>query len=489
MHFQIAIKILGSLLMIFSITMLPPIAFSLTDQDQTEAIFLRAFIITFLSGFVLWLMFQRARAEMRIKDGFLVTVFFYIALGTFGAIPFLDDHGTGLSPADSLFESFSGLTTTGSTVLTGIDTLPRSILYYRQQLQWLGGMGIIVLAVAILPMLGVGGMQLYRAETPGPIKDSKLTPRIKGTALALWSIYLGLTLVCGIAYWMAGMSGFDALCHSFSTIAIGGFSTHDGSIGYFDSAVIEAIAILFMILAGMNFALHFFAIKQRSLRHYLKDDEVKVYLSILLIATVTVAGVLWWENIHSPGMSLRLAMFEVVSIFTTTGFATADFSIWPNMLPYLIFYGAFIGACAGSTGGGLKIIRVMLICKQGLREIHRLIHPNAVFPIKVNHRQVPGRIIEAIWGFFSVYVIVFAFILLALLATGLDFVTAFSAVGATINNLGPGLGQVAFHYQDITDTAKILLSLAMILGRLLEIFTLLVLFSPLAEVVLAEAAL
>jgi len=477
MHIQIAIRIVGILLMMFSLTMLPPVFVSLFYHDGMTGIFTKAFVITFVVGLFLWLMFFRNQADMRIKDGFLVTVLFYIALGAFGALPFIDEQGLGLSIPDALFESFSGLTTTGATIIVGLEELPKSILFYRQQLQWLGGMGIIVLAVAILPMLGIGGMQLYRAETPGPVKDSKLTPRIKETALALWSIYLGLTVVCTMAYWCAGMSGFDAICHSFSTIAIGGFSTHDASIGYFDSWVIETIAIFFMVLAGINFSLHFFSFKERSLLHYFQDDEVQFYLSILFTASIVVTGVLWYEQTHTFGQAIRFGVFEVVSIFTTTGFSTTDFTAWPNMLPYLIFFGAFAGACAGSTGGGMKVIRVMLICKQGLREVHRLIHPNAIFPVKVNHRQVSGQVIEAVWGFFSIYVIAFLFMQLALIMTGLDFVTAFSAVGATINNLGPGLGAVALHYSHISDTAKILLCFTMALGRL-EIFTLLVLFSP-----------
>ena len=477
MHIQITIKVLGILLMMFSVTMLPPILVSLIYSDGLQDVFIATFGITFAAGFVLWLLFFRNQADMRIKDGFLVTVFFYIALGAFGALPFADERGLGLPMPDALFESFSGLTTTGATLLVGLDVMPESMLFYRQQLQWLGGMGIIVLAVAILPMLGVGGMQLYRAETPGPVKDSKLTPRIKETAIALWSIYLGLTAICALAYMAAGMSGFDAICHSFSTIAIGGFSTHDASLGHFNSGTVEIVAIVFMIIAGINFGLHFFAIKERSLLHYLRDDEVKFYLFMLVTATALVALLLWHENVHEGGGAIRAALFGVVSIFTTTGFTTDDFSAWPGMLPYLVFFGAFTGACAGSTGGGMKVIRVMLICKQGLREVHRLIHPNAVFPVKVNHRRVSGQIMEAVWGFFSIYVIVFLFMQLALVFTGMDFLTAFSAVGATLNNLGPGLGSVAQNYAGISDTAKLLLCFTMALGRL-EIFTLLVLFSP-----------
>ena len=470
-------RVLGVLLMLFSATMLPPILVSYIFADNVHTIFLKSFAITFSIGFVLWILFFKNEADMRIKDGFLITVMFYLALGLFGALPFIDTLGLNLSVPDALFESFSGLTTTGATVITNLDHLPASILYYRQQLQWLGGMGIIVLAVAILPMLGIGGMQLYRAETPGPVKDSKLTPRIKETALALWTIYLGLTLICAIAYWLAGMTAFDALCHSFSTIAIGGFSTHDASIGYFNSSAVESVAIFFMLIAGINFGLHFFALKEKSLLHYLRDDEVKFYLAILITASAAVAGVLWYEQTFEVRTAIRFATFEVVSVFTTTGFASTGFSQWPNMLPFLVFFGAFTGACAGSTGGGMKVIRVMLICKQGLREVHRLIHPNAVFPVKVNHRQVSSQIMEAVWGFFSVYVIVFLFMQLALIMTGLDFVSAFSAVGATINNLGPGLGSVARNYAGLTDIAKILLCFTMALGRL-EIFTLLVLFSP-----------
>ena len=468
---------MGSLLMIFSTTMLPPVLVSWIFADGVATIFIDAFIYTLVSGCILWLIFRKYTDEMRTRDGFLITVLFYLALGIYGSIPFLDPTGAGLDLPDALFESFSGFTTTGATVITGLDELPQSILYYRQQLQWLGGMGIIVLAVAILPMLGIGGMQLYRAETPGPVKDSKLTPRIKQTAIALWSIYLGLTTICAIAYWIAGMTLFDAVCHSFSTVAIGGFSTHDASIAYFDSPLIESVAIVFMLISGINFALHFFAVRDQSILHYFRDDEVKFYLAILLVSTVSVSVLLVYFDVAEGTTAFRLAVFEVVSIFTTTGFAIADFSQWPSIIPIMIFFGAFAGACAGSTGGGMKVMRFMLICKQALREIHRLIHPNAVFPIKVNKHRVPSNVIEAIWGFFSIYVIVFLFMDLSMMATGMDFLTAFSAVGAAINNLGPGLGDVSVHYGNITSSAKLLLCFTMVLGRL-EIFTILVLFSP-----------
>lgn len=477
MHYKVILRILGLLLMIFSFTMLPPIAISYNYHDGSHLAFLSAFIITLATGFVIWAPVYRVRQDLRTRDGFLVTVLFWVVLGLFGSIPFMLADNPDLSFVDAVFESLSGLTTTGATVITGIDLLPESILYYRQQLQWLGGMGIIVLAVAILPMLGIGGMQLYRAETPGPVKDSKLTPRITETAKALWYIYLSLTIACALGYWLAGMTLFDAVGHSFSTVAIGGFSTHDASIGYFDSPMIEAICTFFMIISAVNFGLHFFAWRQRSITHYFHDPEFKFYLTILGGISVLAAVVLITTETYAPGESIRKAVFEVVSIATTTGFATADFAQWPVMLPFLLFVAAFAGGCAGSTGGGMKVIRILLILKQGQREIKRLIHPNAVIPVKFGNKPIPDRVLEAVWGFFSVYLIVFIIMLVILLGTGLDQVTAWSAVGATLNNLGPGLGDVAANYGDLNQPAKWVLAFAMLLGRL-EVFTLLVLFSP-----------
>ncbi|WP_372742971.1 TrkH family potassium uptake protein, partial [Neptunomonas sp.] len=364
-----------------------------------------------------------------------------------------------------------------ATVMTGIDIMPKSILYYRQQLQWLGGMGIIVLAVAILPMLGIGGMQLYRAETPGPVKDNKLTPRITETAKALWYIYLSLTVACALGYWAAGMTLFDAIGHSFSTVAIGGFSTHDASMGYFDSATIEAICTFFMVVSAVNFSLHFFAWRQKSILHYFQDPEFQFYVGILATVSMITMFALIGTETYAPVESMRKSIFMVVSIATTTGFSTADFAHWPAMLPFMLFVAAFAGGCAGSTGGGMKVIRVLLILKQGHREIMRLVHPNAVIPVKLGNKPISDRVLQAVWGFFSVYLIVFIIMLIALLGTGLDQVTAWSAVGAALNNLGPGLGDVAVNYGNLNETAKWILCFAMLLGRL-EVFTLLVLFTP-----------
>lgn len=477
MHYRVILRILGILLMVFSLSMLPPVGVSMFYEDGHSFIFVAAFVITLATGFLIWLPVYRVREDLRTRDGFLVTVLFWTVLGLFGAIPLVLSESPHLSIVDAVFESLSGLTTTGATVMTGIDTLPESILYYRQQLQWFGGMGIIVLAVAILPMLGIGGMQLYRAETPGPVKDSKLTPRITETAKALWYIYLSLTIACAVGYWLAGMTPFDAIGHSFSTVAIGGFSTHDASIGHFDSPAIEMICTFFMTVSAINFGLHFFAWRQRTFRHYLEDPEVKFYLGILFVTILFALFVLVITATYPPVEALRKAVFMVVSVATTTGFGTADFAHWPVMLPFLLFVAAFAGGCAGSTGGGMKVIRILLILKQGYREIQRLVHPNAVIPVKLGNKPISDRVLQAVWGFFSVYLLVFVVMLIALLGTGLDQVTAWSAVGATLNNLGPGLGDVSAHYGGLNDTAKWILCFAMLLGRL-EVFTLLVLFTP-----------
>ena len=479
MQYKAILKIIGVLLTIFSLTMLPPALVAWAYDERTMWLFLEIFAATLLSGLVLWLPLRHYNKDLRLRDGFMVVVLFWVVLGLFGALPFLrSSPALDLALVDAVFESLSGLTTTGATVIVGLDALPHSLLYYRQQLQWLGGMGIIVLAVAILPMLGVGGMQLYRAETPGPIKDNKLTPRITETAKALWYIYLGLTILCAISYWAAGMTPFDAVAHSFSTVAIGGYSTHDASMGYFDSAVIEAVAVVFMLLAGVNFALHFLAWRNLSLRPYLGDPEFRTYLSALAITAVITTGYLYYTGTFSAfGSALHHGIFQAVSIGTTTGFTTAQYHMWPSFLPVLLLLSSFIGGCAGSTGGGLKVIRVLLLLKQGMREIKRLVHPNARFLVKVGGKPLAGEVMDSIWGFFSLYVICFCFMSLILAATGLDLITAFSAVAACINNLGPGLGEVGANYAAVNPAAKWVLCVAMLLGRL-EIFTLLVLFTP-----------
>lgn len=477
MSLRVILRILGLLLMLFSLTMLPPTLISLWFRDGVWSAFISGIAISVATGLLLYLPNRRSQKELRIRDGFIIAAMFWTVLALFGSLPLMLFGEGSLSVTDAVFESFSGLTTTGATVITGIDFLPESILYYRQQLQWLGGMGIVVLAVAILPTLGVGGMALYRTEIPGPLKDSKLTPRITETAKALWYIYATLTLACMVAYMLAGMNWFDALSHSFSTVAIGGFSTHDASIGYFDSATIELICITFMLISAFSFSLHFIAWREKSLMHYFHDPEARFLMLFLLALIVITVLSLWLTDTYDTLRGLRHGAFQVVSVATTAGFSVADFSMWPGALPFLLFVAAFVGGCSGSTGGGMKVIRIILIIKQGMREIMRLIHPNAVIAVKVGKVSVPDSIAQAVWGFFSVYVMLFFLMLVGVMATGVDQVTAWSTVGSALNNLGPALGEASTHYGELPSLAKWILVIAMLLGRL-EIFTVLVLFTP-----------
>ena len=472
------LRILGVLLVMFSTTMIPPLIISWMSSDGSAGAFFVAYFATVSVGGALWILFRNKARELRVRDGFLIVVLFWTVLAIFGTAPLLLSPNPALSLTDALFESMSGLTTTGATVLTGLDNLPPSILYYRQQLQWLGGMGIIVLAVAVMPMLGVGGMQLYRAETPGPMKDSKLTPRITETAKALWYIYLGLTVSCAVAYWAAGMTVFDAVGHAFSTVAIGGFSTHDESIGFFNNPLVMIIAMIFMLVSAINFALHFTVVRSRSISTYFGDTEVKAFMVFMLLVITTAITVLAiWETYPSSGQTILHGAFQVISIGTTTGFTTTGFHWWPSFLPVLLIIMSAVGGCAGSTAGGMKMIRFVLLYKQGKREIGQLIHPSALVPVKIGNKPVPDHVINAVWGFFSLYILSYVGLSIAVTATGVDLITAFSAVTACLNNLGPGLGAVAENYALLNPATKLILTATMLLGRL-EIFTLLVLLTP-----------
>lgn len=478
MHFAVIQRLIGLLLMLFSTTLLPPIVIDILYQEDAGRAFYYSFMLLFAVGLLLFFPVRKQRGDLRLRDGFMVVVLFWLVLGIAGALPLMLYESLAISFSDAVFESISGLTTTGATVLSGLDALPHSVLFYRQELQWLGGMGIIVLAVAVMPMLGIGGMQLYRAETPGPVKDNKLTPRIAETAKALWYIYLGLTIACFFGYWLAGMSAFDAIGHSFSTVSIGGFSTHDASLGYFNNPWVEFVAILFMFLGGINFALHFAAMRHFNLINYLRDSEFKMYASGLLVISAISVFYLYINSVVPEfGQAIRQGVFHAVSIATTSGFTLSEFSLWPVFVPVMLLFASFVGGCAGSTGGGMKVIRVLLLIKQGQREMMRLIHPSAQVVVKLGRQPVSDRVINAVWGFFAAYVAVFVFMMLLLMLTGNDQVTAFSAVAATINNLGPGLGDVSANYASLGTFDKWVLCFSMLLGRL-EIFTLLVLFMP-----------
>lgn len=471
-------RVLGILLMVFSTTMLPPALVAWWYDDGQAHIYLKSFLVVLVVGSALWLPVKSNTRELRLRDGFLIVALFWIVLSLFAAVPLMISESPHLRMVDAVFEATSGLTTTGSSVLSGIENLPKSILWYRSQLNWLGGMGVIVLAVAIMPMLGVGGMQLFRAETPGPVKDTKLTPRITETAKVFWYLYAGMTVACALAFWLAGMSGFDAITHSFAIISTGGFGNYDASFGQFNSMPILMIAIFFMLLGGMNFALHFLAFRGRTLWAYFGDPELRAWLALILLFTaVAVAGLVASGRFENPGEAGVQALFHVVSIATTSGFAASDFAAWPGFLPVFILFIGFVGGCAGSTSGGIKMIRILLLFKQGLREIMRLIHPAAQIHVKIGKKTLSEQVISAVWGFFSLYVASFSVIMLAVMATGIDQDTAFSAVIACLNNVGLGIAGVGSNFGGLNDTAKWLLSFAMLLGRL-EIFTLLVLMTP-----------
>jgi|TARA_A100001388_G_scaffold121596_1_gene89791 trk system potassium uptake protein TrkH len=465
------------MLMVFSTSMLVPIIFATIYQENTLPMFFLAFTITMIVGFLSWLPARNMKGEIRIRDGFIITVLFWLVLSTFGALPFALSQETNLSFIDALFESISGLTTTGATVFTNLEDLPKSILYYRQQLQWLGGIGIVVIAVSILPMIGVGGMQIYKAETPGPIKDTKLTPRIAETANALFKIYVFLTVVCAIAYWVAGMSWFDALSHSFSTISIGGFSTYDESLGHFDNNAVLTIASIFMVVSGLNFALHYTAWHARSIKSYISDPEARLFVLVILFGILVTTYFLYTTASMPNEEILFVGVFQLISILTTTGFTTTEFHLWPSFLPFFLILLSFFGACAGSTGGGIKMGRILIMSQQVVREIYRLIHPNAVLPIKTKKHKIPERVTDGIWAFFGIYFFIFYVMVLLLLANNLDYITAWSATAASFNNLGPGLGAVAENYADLNAMSKAILCSGMLLGRL-EVFTLLVVLSP-----------
>lgn len=469
-------RIFGMILVLYSTTLLPPIMLSYAYGDHEQVQFTEVFVLTLGLGLLLWWPARRKHLDLRRREGFLIVALFWVVMSLLGALPFVL-NGV-LNFTDAFFESASAFTTTGATVITGLDKLPKSLLFYRSELQWVGGMGIIVLAVAVLPMLGIGGMALYKAETPGPMKDDKLTPRIAHSARAFWGIYLGLTVACALGYWAAGMTPFDAIAHSFTTLSTGGFSTHDASMGYFDSPAIEAVADVFMLLGGINFSIHFLVWRSRRLSNYFRDAEVLAYFGVVLAASVIIALTLALTGMYSGfDTSLRHSLFHVISIMTSTGFTSQDFTVWPFFIPTLLFFISFVGGCAGSTAGGIKVMRIIIIFKQGLRDILRLMHPNIVSNIKINGRVLPQRSMDAVWGFFALYIATYAIIMLLLMATGMDQVTAFSAVATTLNNTGPGLGTVTSNFQVVDDFGKWLLALAMLLGRL-EIFTLLVIFSP-----------
>ena len=472
-------NVLGMLLMLFSSTYLLPIATALIYRDRTEMDFIYAMALTLASGYVLWASTRSRGQELKPRDGFLLVLLAWLLMAGAATLPLMLVIEE-LSFTDAFFEAMSGLTTTGSTVLSGLDRLPPAINLWRHELNWLGGMGIIVLAVAILPLLGVGGMQLYKAETPGPMKDTKLTPRITETAKSLWYVYVGITAACLVALKLAGMSWLDAICHAFSAMSLGGFSTHDASIGYFDSPVIEFILIVFMLIAGINFATHFLAWRGKSLKGYGRDVEGLAFLSLVLISALGVAAFLHVAGAYDNfWTALRYAGFNVVSIATTCGFMSVDYDHWPIFAPLWMLFLSCISVSSGSTGGGIKMVRTMVLYKQSLREMVKLLHPSVVSPLKIGGHVVPNEVAYSVLGFIFLYFMSIVILTFALLVSGLDFISAFSAAIASINNAGPGLNKVgpASNYGLLTDFQTWVCSFAMLLGRL-EVMTLLIVFTP-----------
>lgn len=473
------IHALGMMLILFSLTYLFPVIASLIFQDGTLVDFVWAMLMTFLSGALLWYVTRRFKGELSVRHGYLLVVVMWTAIPAFATLPLLMVL-PNLSFTDAYFETMSGLTTSGGTVLTGLDTLPPAINIWRHELVWLGGMGIIVLAVAIMPLLGIGGRQLYKAETPGPMKDSTLTPRITETARSLWLVYLGITLACIASLKLAGMNWLDAVCHAFSAMGLGGFSTHDASIEYFHSPLIEFVMIVFMLLAVVNFATHFLVIREKSFRPYLRDVEGSSSIILLLVSCVVVALFLWWQAVYpSFWTALRYASFNLISIATSAGYANTDFSLWPIFAPLWMLFLSSIGASSGSTGGGIKMIRTIILFKQAGREFTKILHPSAIAPMKIGGAIIPNNIVFSVLAFIFLYFMTVVILVFAMLISGLDFLTAFTAVLASINNVGPGLGQVgpASNYSGLSDFQTWLCTFAMLVGRL-EIITLLIIFSP-----------
>jgi trk system potassium uptake protein len=480
MRFLAVFNALGAVIFVFGLTLLVPVGTSWWVSDGAQTAYDEAILITLATGAVLWLATRRRRRmELHIRDGFLLVTLTWMVVPIFGALPLLI-HIPGLSFTDGYFEAASGLSTTGSTVLVGLDALPLSINLWRTFLHWLGGMGVIVLAVAVLPLLGIGGRQLFKAETPGPMKESSLTPRIAETAKGLWVVYLMLTVACMVALWLAGMDGWEAVIHGFSIMGLGGYSSHDASLGYFNSVAIEMVAMVFALLAGLNFATHFLAFRQRSLKPYRHDAELPFFFGVLAVSILALTIYLQPFAVHDGfWVTMRYVAFHSISLATSLGLATTDTAVWPMFAQvWVLFLGSFV-ACSGSTGGGIKMMRAILLYKLVFREIMHSMHPRAVYPVRLGKQVVGEPVLHAVLAFSFMYMVVVVSLTLLLAASGLELVTAFSAIVATLNNTGPGLNSVgpAGNFAGLSDYQKWVCSFAMIVGRL-EIFTVLVVLTP-----------
>jgi trk system potassium uptake protein TrkH len=476
------LRVLGMLIMLFALAMGVPLAVSWYAQDGVWQVYPAAMGVALLVGLGLLVGMRRYKRELQPRHGVMLVSLVWALLPLFAAVPLMlacAQIGRPMSFTHAYFEAVSGLTTTGSTVLSNLDTLPVSVNVWRTFLQWIGGMGILILAVAVLPLLGVGGAQLFKAEAAGPIKDTKLTPRMTETAKGLWGVYALFSIACVLAYWAAGMEPLDALMHMFSTVSLGGLSSHDASFAFFQSPLLEGVALAFMLLASCNFALYFVAMRKGHWHGFWHDPEMRATFATLLGGGLFVALLLWFKGVYGPLDALRHGVFHVVSVATTTGYATVDYLTWPVFAPVFMLMLSGVATSAGSTGGGIKMMRMLVLVKQARRELTRLVHPNAIQPVRLGGTVVDSSMIFSVLAFMLVYGGTIIVLSMVLLLTDLDTLTAFSAVIASVNCTGPGLGAIgpASNYSVLTDFQIWVCTLAMLLGRL-EILSFMALLTP-----------
>lgn len=480
MGVKITAKIFGLLLMFFSLSMLTPLLVSYYYHEHNFWPFISAFLVSALSGFLLWFPCRKVKQELSIRSGFLIVFLTWAIVCFFGALPFLLSYEPHLDFTQAFFETASAITTVGATTLTQLDSLPKSVLFYRQQLQFLGGMGVVVLAIAVMPLLGIGGIQLFKAEMTGPSKENKITPRITDTAKALWTIYAGLNILCAMAYWVCGMSAFDAICYAFSTVATGGAAPHDAGINYYPNTSIHLVCMVFMFLGSLSFSLHYLAFHQKNWKAYWLNLESRTYFFLVLFLGALTSLILWFYNPQQQSLQTIIieGYFQVISFISTTGYVNdPSFSLWPSFLPLLLILIGIAGGCSGSTSGGIKIVRILVLLKQITREIKQLIHPQGVFPVKLGNEIITQTVANRVWAFLSAYAMVFFLLWLVLVATGVSIEQAFYAIASCLSNVGTGLGDVASNFSSFHKPDLWVLACAMVIGRL-DVFTVLVLLSP-----------
>ncbi|MDR0219632.1 MAG: TrkH family potassium uptake protein [Enterobacteriaceae bacterium] len=469
-------RLCSFLVLLYSLSMLFPILVALFYKEKSGFAFFDTFLIGFAFGGIGWYFTRKTKTQPSTQDGFLIIVLFWLLFSLLSALPFILDDSLDMSLADAMFEGVSGITTTGATVLNNVSSLSKSMLYYRAQLNFIGGLGVIVLAVAILPLLGIGGVKLYQSEMPGPFKEERLTPRLADSAKSLWLVYLLLGAVCSLSFWAAGMSFFDAVCHGISTVSLGGFSTRNESLGYYDNSMIEIVGGIFSVLSAVNFTLYFVALTRRSLKPILRNAEFRFFLLVLAIVVIII-----WLELYRSGMygvkdAFVHGFLMTSSMMTDNGLTTSDYAQWPPHTMLMLLAISFFGGCVGSTCGGIKALRFLILTKQSFSEINQLTHPNAISTIKVGQSAVQERVLHSVWGFFFLYVFFSCFFIWVLNLLGYDLVTSFATVAACINNMGVGYGGTAQGFGDLSAVAKWLMCAAMLMGRL-EIYPILILCS------------